>query len=100
MSKNPEYGTVQYYADCFSDIIGDIGDIDLDAEQLESTPSAIASDYEKADKIMKGFELAINSWLMYHQNAAQNFQHLQDKFLYLRDSPYNYWSLPREWWNR
>ena len=88
MNQNPDYGTVQYYADCFSDIIGDIGDVDVD--QLESTASAIESDYEKADKIMKGFELAINSWLMYHQNAAQSFQHLQDKFLYLRDSPYNY----------
>ena len=77
MSK--PYGSVEYYYECFSDIIGDVGDIDLQGN----------TDYEKADKIMKGFEKAVEDWLKYHVNAAQNFQHLQDKFLYLRDSPYN-----------
>tara|TARA_Y100000401_G_scaffold112873_1_gene112831 strand:- start:423 stop:656 length:234 start_codon:yes stop_codon:yes gene_type:complete len=67
-----EYGSVEYYKNYFSDIIGDAGDDD--------------DNFARADAIMEGFNLAIEDWMKWHRNAAKNFQHLQDRLLYARNA--------------
>lgn len=67
-----DYGTVEYYESCFSDIIGDAGDE--------------GADFAKADIIMEAFYNATEKWRKYHCSAAKNFQHLQDRLLYARNA--------------
>ncbi len=71
LPKN-DYGTVEYYKNCFSDIIGDAGD-DND-------------DFARANAIMEGFRGAVEEWMAYHRSAARSFQHLQDLLLYARNA--------------
>jgi hypothetical protein len=60
----PEYGTPQFYADLFSDILGDIGD---------------DSPVDPTDNIIAGFIMAVDSWQEYHSKAAAKYQALKDK---------------------
>ena len=60
----PAYGTPEFYANLFSDIVGDIGD---DAP------------VDPTDNIIEGFIMAIDSWLEYHQGAAARYQAFRDK---------------------
>ena len=76
--KHP-YGSVEYYEDCFSDIVGDLGDTNPD------DPSG----FKMTANMMKGMEKAIKSCLQYHSNAAEKYQHLLHVFQNYRDSPYN-----------
>jgi len=59
-----EYGTAEYYAEMFSDILADVN--------ADYAPSS-------SDNIYKGFLLAINSWLEYHQEQTQAYISLRDK---------------------
>ena len=59
-----KYGTPEFYADLFSDILGDIGD------DSPEDPTA---------NIIEGFTMAVDSWLQYHEGAAKRYQDLRDK---------------------
>ena len=65
LNKYP-YGSVEYYAEHFSDIIADVGD--------DGAPEA-------GEKILAAFKEAIESWLEYHQNSASKYEELLEKFL-------------------
>ena len=65
-----EYGTVEWYAEMFSDIISDVGCHDNIQENIE-----------EGKKILAGFEQAMDSWIKYHSNAAISFQSIKDEFL-------------------
>ena len=66
----PEYGTVKWYAEMFSDIISDVGCHDTIPENIE-----------EGRKILAGFEQAMDSWIKYHSNATISFQSIKDEFL-------------------
>ena len=53
----PEYGTVEYYAEQFSDLMTDIGE----------------DDTSKAN-VLKGLHEALVSWINYHDAAACLFE--------------------------
>ena len=72
LPKN-EYGTVEYYKNHFSDIIGDAGDDDED-------------NFARANAIMEGFMQAVEVCMVHHRSAARSFQHLQDLLLYARNA--------------
>ena len=58
MTIQREYGTPQFYADLFSDILGDIGD---------------DSPVDPTENIIKGFIMAVDSWVEYHSKAAAKY---------------------------
>ena len=62
-----EYGTPEFYAEHFSDILSDIGSGDSpDANR----PTVVA--------VIRGFQLAIESWLKYHESAVTSYKELRD----------------------
>ena len=64
---NHTYGTKEYYAEHFSDILSDVGCHDTpDANR----PNVVA--------IIRGFQLAIESWLAYHESAVTSYKELRD----------------------
>jgi len=64
---NHPYGTKEYYASHFSDILSDVGDGNSpDANR----PNVVA--------IIRGFQLAIESWLQYHESAVTSYKELRD----------------------
>ena len=65
----PEYGSSEFYANLFNDILADVGCDD--AEENRQT----------ADNIMKGFELALVSWMNYHTTAIESYRELHARFL-------------------
>lgn len=65
----PEYGTPEFYAKLFSDILADVGADDLEENR------------QTADNIMKGFELALVSWMNYHTTAIESYRELHARFL-------------------
>ena len=69
MTTKPKYGTREFYAEMFSDIISDTGCYET-----------IEENYETVMKIMGGFQDAIDSWLKYHRVAAESFEDLRDEF--------------------
>lgn len=58
---NHPYGSPEFYSELFSDILAD-----ADSENLST-----------CDNILKGFYLAIDSWLEYHQNQTLAYSILQ-----------------------
>ena len=60
----PEYGTVWYYANLFSDILADVGD----DEKIDRIPLILA-----------GLQLAIKQWHEYHQVAANKYADFLEK---------------------
>ena len=73
MSDKPEYGTKEFYFECFSDIIGDLSDDHIDNS--------------RAIVMLQAFEEAIDNWLQYHDKAARKYRDLKDEFDRFRD-PY------------
>ena len=64
-----EYGTAEYYTEMFSDILADCA-------------TGISEQDEKTIRnVMAGFELAICSWLDYHDEASSRYRELHRRFL-------------------
>ena len=59
----PEYGTVQFYAEQFADIIADI---------QHTSP-------EVSDNLISGFKLAIDDWRKYHVNQILELDRAENK---------------------
>ena len=69
MTKN-EYGSVEFYAEHFGDILADVA--------AYSTPE----ENEKAVKnILRGFQVAIQDWLDYHSAAVVSYSQLRDELI-------------------
>ena len=68
--KYHEYGTIEYFRECFSDVMSDLPPAkeDIDA-------------FDQALIMMQAFEDAIESWLDYHKEAVTSFEYLRDEFL-------------------
>jgi len=64
------YGTVEWYASHFADILGD-------AAMHDNSDDNIV----EAQKILAGFKLAIQNWLEYHQAAVASYEYVLDEFL-------------------
>ena len=64
---NPEYGTPEYYAAHFSDILGDV-----------ATEQSAAGNSRAVISIIRGFQMAIESWLEYHEAAVTSYKQLRD----------------------
>jgi len=62
-SKHP-YGSAEYYAEYFADVLGDAND-----------------DPEIAFQLLKGFRLAIDDWLAWHVKCSQNYDQMLQHFL-------------------
>ena len=64
---NAKYGSPEYYAEHFSDILSDVGNSDTPDG---NRPAVVA--------IIRGFQLAIESWLEYHESAVTSYKELRD----------------------
>ena len=62
--KMPEYGTVEFYAEQFADILADI---------QHDRPDI-------TDNLVEGFRLAIIDWKLYHQDQVKATEHAENKF--------------------
>lgn len=60
---NLTYGTIDFYADQFGDILADVN----------------YENPEYADSIVKGFLLAIDSWLDYHDKQTRAYDELGER---------------------
>lgn len=60
--KMPPYGSPEYFERGFSDYLADV-----------ESP-------EIAMQVLQGFEMAINSWLEYHETQARNYRDLMRQF--------------------
>ena len=70
ISNNPpEYGSVEFYESQFSDIIADAGSCDTFEQNKEAV-----------EKILKGFEAAIKSWLRYHSHCSDTYRYMLNKY--------------------
>jgi hypothetical protein len=61
----PEYGTVQFYAEQFADIIADI---------QHTSP-------EISDNLIAGFKLAIDDWRQYHVKQILELDRVEEKMI-------------------
>ena len=57
VNQRPQFGSVEHFSECFSDILVDVGD-----------------DSEFADNVLPGFVDALSSWLSYHKNAQKRYE--------------------------
>ena len=60
---NLTYGTVEYYAEMFGDILADV-----DSAQPEY-----------AESILQGFVQAVNDWLKYHDEQTKAYKVLRER---------------------
>ena len=60
---NHKYGTVEFYAELFSDALADVD----------------ANDPEIAINLVKGFLMATDEWLDYHQAQANAYAQLRQR---------------------
>ena len=60
---NLTYGTVEYYAEMFGDILADV-----DSERPEY-----------AESILQGFVQAVNDWLKYHDEQTKAYKVLRER---------------------
>ena len=60
---NLEYGTPEYYAEHFGDMLADVGGDD---------PTA-------TDSIIKGFFIAVDEWFTYHERQANAYAQLRQR---------------------
>ena len=65
----PVYGTVEHYAEMFSDILADCA-TGQDEQDLETIAN-----------VMAGFEQAIFIWMKYHETAIDNYRELHRRFI-------------------
>tara|TARA_B100001094_G_scaffold104674_1_gene100916 strand:+ start:227 stop:535 length:309 start_codon:yes stop_codon:yes gene_type:complete len=72
--KYHEYGTIEYFRECFSDVMSDLPPAKEDINA-----------FDQAMIMMKAFEDAIESWLDYHKEAVTSFEYLRDEFLAQRN---------------
>ncbi len=63
--SEPEYGTVQFYADLFADIIADI---------QHTSP-------QMSDNLISGFKLAIDDWRKYHTNQILELDRAEEQLI-------------------
>ena len=68
--KYHEYGTIEYFRECFSDVMSDLPPAKEDINA-----------FDQALIMMQAFEDAIESWLDYHKEAVTSFEYLRDEFL-------------------
>ena len=67
---NNEYGSVEFYAEHFSDILADIANY------------STAEENEKAVKnILRGFQMAIQDWIDYHSAAVASYSQLRNELI-------------------
>ncbi len=64
LMNTPPYGTAEYYSYLFQDILADV--------EPEVAPKS-------ADNIYKGFCLAIDSWLEYHDAQANEYRAFRER---------------------
>jgi len=64
MANLKGYGTTEYYADLFSDILADI-----DGQNLAHP--------NEADRIVNGFLYALEDWFTYHDAQARAYSELR-----------------------
>jgi len=72
--KYREYGTIEYFRECFSDVMSDLPPAKEDINA-----------FDQALIMMQAFEDAIESWLDYHKEAVTSFEYLRDEFLAQRN---------------
>ena len=65
----PDYNEAQWFAVQFADIL-----------EAAATGDAL-KDKEVAENLMEGFEIAINDWLCYHEDACKSYRELHARFL-------------------
>ncbi len=70
---NEKYGTPQFYAELFADVLADVG------------TGLRQRDEETAKAIMAGFELAIMDWPSHHENCIKSYRDLHALFLGIAD---------------
>ena len=75
---NNEYGSIEYYAELFGDIIADAATGETD------------KDRQTAVNLLQGFEKAICDWMKYHEDAVTRYKELHGRFL-LCKSPDDPW---------
>jgi hypothetical protein len=63
MTSDSTYGTVECYAEMFSDILADV---ELEGPYKDSM-----------DNIIQGFYRAIDDWLEYHQNQSEAYKQMK-----------------------
>ena len=63
MIDQDNYGTVQFYADMFGDILADV--------QYDNPVSG--------DNIIAGFKIALKEWRQYHEGQVKEFQRIEQK---------------------
>ncbi len=63
--SGPEYGTVQFYAEQFADIIADI---------QHTSPEA-------SDNLIAGFKLAIDDWRQYHVKQILELDRVESQLI-------------------
>jgi hypothetical protein len=63
--SGPEYGTVQFYAEQFADIIADI---------QHTSPDV-------SDNLISGFKLAIDDWRQYHVKQILELDRVEAQFV-------------------
>ena len=59
----------EWFREQFADILADVSVGDRDRDKAT------------AENMMEGFELAINDWLCYHEEACQSYRELHSRFL-------------------
>ena len=64
LMKTPPYGTAAYYSHMFQDIMADL--------EPQVAPKA-------AENIYRGFCLAIDSWLDYHESQANEYREFRER---------------------
>lgn len=69
-SDKPEYGSIEYYKEYFSDVICDAGSGESPEEQIAESM-----------KILEGFKQAVLSWLEYHRTSAMTYEDLFNQFM-------------------
>jgi len=70
MKTPPNYGTVDWYASMFEDILAD-------AAIHEKSEDSIV----EGQKILAGFKIAIQNWLNYHQASVASYEYLLEEFI-------------------
>ena len=60
---NLEYGTPEFYAECFADFLADVDHAD---------PGTV-------DNIIKGFLMSVDEWFNYHEQQANAYAQLRQR---------------------
>ena len=60
---NLEYGTPEFYAECFADFLADVDHAD---------PGTV-------DNIIKGFLMSVEDWFNYHEQQANAYTQLRER---------------------